>query len=122
MSPALQCLLHLIKISIPLLKDINDLKRVGIDYFVDGTANKYGRDITRSFGGHHNQIRLEAFIFLFDDVDHVLVILISCDKFKIVIDSIFLLDFCVLFDNMFVSLVNGFFVVNEGKEKGGNAE
>lgn len=28
------------KTSIPLLKDINVLKGVGIDYFVDGTANK----------------------------------------------------------------------------------
>lgn len=80
MPPALQCLLQLIKTSIPLLKDINDLKGVVIDYFVDGTANKYGRDVTRSFGGHHNQIRLEAFIFLFDNVNHVLIILIVLDE------------------------------------------
>src|SRR5690606_38290336 len=118
MPPALQCLLQLMKTSIPLLKDINDLKGVVIDYFVDGTADKYGRDITGSFGSHHNQIRLEAFIFLFDDVDHVLIILISCDKSKIVIDSIFLLDFCILFDDMFVNLVNSFFVVNQGKLTG----
>src|SRR5690606_31334201 len=81
------------KTLIPLLKDIDHLKGVCIDDFVDGTANKKGRDITCSFGTHHNQIRIEAFIFFFYDVDHALIILISCDKSEIVIYSISLLDF-----------------------------
>src|SRR5690606_19790809 len=122
MPPAWPCLLQLMETSIPLLEDIDDLKGIGIDDFVDGTANKDGGDITGAFGGHDNQIRLEAFTFLLDNVNHVLIILIPCDKFKIVTDSIFLSGFGVLSDNMFPGLVNGFFVVNQGKEKGGNAK